>query len=488
MSLKRKLLLLVILPVLASGAIALIVSSFRIYDQGLKDLEQKSNSILDLYTMHFLRYHTDGSMSEDTKDETDDTLEGSYDFRIVSQTALNEAHNSTLDEVKYEETIVKDSLSTLKLIDDEMQEMRIIRPVYYSDEQNCAFCHALNQEQNAALNSDVRGLFIVSTSIKPVYQNVKSSIFQISAFSILIAIIAIFVGIMVIRKINKSFSSILVASKNITKGDLTSNIEVTSKDELGEIASSLHGMIESMRKIIQSIISGADQLADAGQRISKNSNLVAQSATEQASSIEEVSAAMEEMLASIQQNTHLSGQTKEKAEAAAKSMLNVGSSADKSLVSIQSISEKIAIINNIASQTNILALNAAVEAARAGQEGRGFAVVASEVKNLAELSTSAADEIIKLSGSSVEVTEEAARLVSQTLPDIEKTAELIHEVNIASKEQNMSTEQINSTIIELNRATQLNASTAEDMASSADELNSQAQQFKEIVSFFKIEK
>nr|WP_321407057.1 HAMP domain-containing methyl-accepting chemotaxis protein [uncultured Carboxylicivirga sp.] len=482
MSLKRKLIFLVILPVLASGAIALIVSSFRIYDQGLEDLETKSNEILDLYTIHFLRYHTDGSMSEDN----DELLSSSYNFRIVSQNALNEAHNSTPEEVEYEKTLSEGDLNNLKIIDENSGEMKIIRPVYYSEEQNCAFCHNQNQSLSVSSGDHIRGLFIVSSSLTPVYSNVKKSIFQISGFSIIIAIIAIVLGIIVIRKISKSINNILKVSKKITEGDLSADIEINNNDELGEIALSIQKMIESMRKILQTIISGADQLAKTGEKISENSLIVSQAATEQASSIEEVSAAMEEMLASIQQNTMVSGQTRDKAELAYKSMQHVGNSADKSMESIQSISDKIIIINDIASQTNILALNAAVEAARAGKEGKGFAVVAGEVKKLADLSNKAADEIIRLSGSSVKVTAEAVELVSKVLPEIEKTAELSQEVNAASNEQNISSEQINSSIIELNRSTQLNASTAEEMASSARELNSQAQQFKEIVSFFRL--
>lgn len=488
MSLKRKLLLLVILPVLSCGLIALLISSWRIYHQGIEDIESKSNSILDLYTMHFLRYHTDGSMSEDNSAEADDLLKGSYQFRIVSQDALNKNHQANEEEIEYENTLKTNKLETLKVFDEQSNELRIVRPVYYNDELNCAFCHNQNQVQNALHTGDIRGLFIVSTSMEPVYESVQSSVFQIAAFTVCIIVIAILISIVIIRRINNSFKGILLTSKRIANGDLTVEIDTHSNDELGEIGRSLHQMIESIRNIVTSITTGANNIAVASEELSLSSTRVSEAATEQASSLEEVSASMEEMLASIQQNTSNSAQTRTKAAKAAKLMQDVGSSADKSLNVIQSISSKISIINDIANQTNILALNAAVESARAGSAGRGFAVVANEVKNLAELSKSAADEIIKLSGSSVEVSEEAVRLVTETIPEIELTAELMHQVYTASNEQNIGTEQINSVLSELNRSTQVNAETAEELTSNAEELKLQAQEFKQLVSFFKLSK
>ncbi|MGF1584730.1 MAG: methyl-accepting chemotaxis protein [Bacteroidales bacterium] len=310
----------------------------------------------------------------------------------------------------------------------------------------------------------------------------------------LITILAAALVLSVLRFIARSITGGITKGLNIaeqiSKGDLTVNIDQSitiQQDEIGQLGRALQLMIEKLRGIIGDIVSGADNISSASTEMSSSSQQMSQGATEQASSAEEVSSSMEEMVSNIQQNTDNAQQTEKIAQNVSSGIKKVGESAGDSLESIRNIASKINIINDIAFQTNILALNAAVEAARAGEHGRGFAVVAAEVRKLAERSKIAADEIVALAAKSVNVTEESGKLMGELIPDIEKTARLVQEITAASLEQNSGADQINNAIQQLNQVIQQNAAVSEEMATTSEELSGQADQLKETVSYFRLE-
>ncbi|HEU5290605.1 MAG TPA: methyl-accepting chemotaxis protein [Cyclobacteriaceae bacterium] len=285
--------------------------------------------------------------------------------------------------------------------------------------------------------------------------------------------------------IEKLRSSVDVA-KLVSKGDLTMDFSAM-KNKGGDLDQALEEMVNNLRDIASAIYNGAENVSAASQQVASASQQMSQGAQEQASASEEVSSSMEQMVANIQQNTDNSRETEKIANKAAKDIQVSSNAVSETVEAITTIAERIAIIEEIASKTDLLALNAAVEAARAGEHGKGFAVVAAEVRKLAERSQKAAAEITEISGKTVRSAEESKQLLVNTLPDINKTAELVQEIAAASVEQNTGADQVNGAIQQLSTVTQGNASAAEQMSSNAEELNSQAEELKAAVSYFKLD-
>lgn len=302
-------------------------------------------------------------------------------------------------------------------------------------------------------------------------------------FVVFMILLNFFVNRMIIRPVNKG----VAFAQSIASGDLSTRIKVDQKDEIGQLANALSNMSDKLVGIVTNIRNGAENIASASQQISSSSQQMSQGASEQASSAEEVSSSMEEMKSNIQQNTDNAQQTEKISVTTSESIQKGNQAAQNSASSMKEIAEKISIINDIAFQTNILALNAAVEAARAGEHGKGFAVVASEVRKLAERSGEAAREIDEKSQAGVQIAEEAGQQLSQIVPEVEKTSQLVQEITAASNEMNSGADQVNNAIQQLNSVTQQNASSSEELASNAEELSGQAEELKQTIRFFKLD-
>jgi methyl-accepting chemotaxis protein len=279
-------------------------------------------------------------------------------------------------------------------------------------------------------------------------------------------------------------SEVQAVLQRMESGDLTQPITGQYQGAFADLKLAVNNTLQKLSGTLADVASAASALSAAAGQVSQTSQSLSQSASQQAASVEETTASLQEMAASVKQNSDNANVTDGMASKAAKEALEGGDTVGRTVEAMKSIATKISIIDDIAYQTNLLALNAAIEAARAGEHGKGFAVVAAEVRKLAERSQVAAQEIGSLAGSSVQLAERAGTVLTQMVPTINKTSELVQEISAASGEQATGVSQITSAMNHLNTATQQNASASEELSATAEELSAQAAQLQELMGFF----
>ncbi|RZT04165.1 methyl-accepting chemotaxis protein [Duganella sp. CF402] len=290
-------------------------------------------------------------------------------------------------------------------------------------------------------------------------------------------------------------------AQTVAAGNLTSQIDVSTTDETGQLLAALKEMNDNLQNIVGQVRTGTDVIATAASEIATGNLDLSARTEQQASSLEETASSMEEMTSTVKQNSDNARRANELAHSASGIALqggNVVSQVVETMGSINASSSKIVdiigVIDGIAFQTNILALNAAVEAARAGEQGRGFAVVASEVRNLAQRSASAAKEIKGLITDSVAQVEAGSKLVHQAgktmdevVASVKKVSDIVAEITTAGREQEVGIEQINQAITEMDAVTQQNAALVEQAAAASASMQEQAENLSRVVSVFKLD-
>ena len=302
------------------------------------------------------------------------------------------------------------------------------------------------------------------------------------------------------RSITRPILDAVKVAQTVAAGDLTSRIEVSSKDETGQLLQALKDMNTSLVGIVGNVRASTDTIATASGQIAAGNQDLSSRTEQQASSLEETAASMQELTSTVKQNADNARQANQLAVSASSVAVRGGAVVSQvvgTMGAINTSSKKIVdiigVIDGIAFQTNILALNAAVEAARAGEQGRGFAVVAAEVRNLAQRSAAAAKEIKTLIGDSVDKVEEGSRQVQEAgktmdeiVDSVRRVTDIMAEIQAASQEQTQGIEQINQAITQMDQVTQQNAALVEEAAAAAQSLQEQAGGLSQVVSVFRL--
>ncbi|MES2159844.1 MAG: methyl-accepting chemotaxis protein [Pseudomonadota bacterium] len=339
-----------------------------------------------------------------------------------------------------------------------------------------------------------------AAAIQQAYHETRSLMLVLGGLALLCSVVAaVLITRSLLRQLGGEPSYAANIAARIAAGDLSVVIDTAPQDR-SSLVFAMKTMRDSLAGIVGQVLDRSGAIESASVQIAAG-NLDLSSRTEQqAASLEETASSMDELASTVKQNADSARLANELAVSASAIALKGGSVVAEVVGTMGSINESagkigniIGVIDGIAFQTNILALNAAVEAARAGEQGRGFAVVATEVRNLAQRSAAAAQEIKVLIGDSMEKVEMGSKLVDQAgatmgeiVGSIQRVTDIMGGITTATQEQSAGIDQVSQAITQMDQVTQQNAALVEEASAAAASLQDQAAGLVQMVGVFKL--